>query len=393
MYVTNISEMQCGIRRALDIRAELVALVDSLGAQADAPAGEEDICLDDLKAVLDLKSTIGTMPSSWNDRRDVLAAYRSALARRLPPALQVRVLLDGASGSIPLHGAIRDELSRHLASPDVHARDVAQVWTLLRLGAVKAAPAWLSIDALVEHALKPTKGQKKPTKPAPDDDDSDSDDGCVVQNPRMTPAETFLVQLAFSAADGTHDRAIALRIGQECDARLAYQPRATPRRLEGELLGQIAALARDISPAIVFRRDVGVVFNNRVDTYRQYDPDVGTACFCPKNAFGCAISVELPYLVYALVDRVEVDVASNGLDAANDVNVVYVAPGNEVLVRPVGPFAQAVAIERAAAIAQTIEGVVGASSNIGSPCTHVSIALDGDATVLAVRVYGRAIVW
>ena len=319
------------------------------------------------------------------ERQKAASEYLAALAPRLSPSLRAGFLLEGVEQMHCVNGAVQDELLRRLSSSS-HKPDsghLARAWQLIRDGKIAATPAWLSCDALVEHALTSLTRHK---------DDGDGDEDSDAKNPEVTPAEAFFVLLAF-ASNETHDRAIALRISQECDARLRYQPTAAPTRIldGGELLGRIGTIRRDLSPAIRHRREIGVAFDNSVHEYHRYDPVTAPEFerLCVYLGSGSTLSVELPHLVYALVDRVEVDVVASATYGVPEIR--YASPGAEVLLRP---FTRKELPPRVASAVEviTVASVVKPDA-CAVPCTHVSISLDRTTTVVAVRLYGRAIVF
>ena len=383
----------------LALRDELVAAIDALPAALDGEGPDDEGVFEDLKTIIDLHHTLrakaaGT--STWAELQKASAEYRAALAPRLSPALQARFLLEGVQEMYgPNKGAVHDELLRILCSfssgtpqkaSNSDSDSLARAWNLIREGkiAVNKSSAWLSCAALVEYALKPDSSWKERGRI---DEEGEGDGDGMVRNPKVTPAEAFLVLLAFSSSSS--DSAIALRISQECDARLVYQPSATPHRIfEGELLSQIEAIKGDLSPAIRHRRQIGIVFDNRVHEYYRYATPFERYClYC--GGFGPALSVELPHLVYALVDRVELDVVDSPFADAGAAKFRYVTPGCEVMLRPFAkkslePF------KGDPTKVTTISADVKPEGS-GAVCTHVSVSLDRTTTVTAVRLYGSAI--
>lgn len=384
-----------GIKKTLEIRSALVESLRSLVEAAPMEGikkDEEDevVSLEDVKTIVDLMRKIGLRSSSgdWKQRSDEIGTYCVALARQLPPKMRAQMLLGNLCD---FFGEMEDELLGILCGTEASDADVAATWKLLRAGKINVSSAWLASRALVEHALRPCMRSHEEKRKSRRSSSGDDDWGPPQQNPTVSPAESFLVLLAMMSP--SHDKAIALRISQECDPRLGYQPSASPTRVEGELLGQVSRLARarGLSPAVLCRRDVGIVFDNKVNEFYRYDPDVQFRRLC-LSTFGPALSVELPHLVYALVDHVEVDVdADADVDADGPNELRYVSPGTEVMLRA---FSLSELTPRASSfgLPTTITTSL-PLKRVGEVCTHVSIAFKRPVTVVAVRVYGRAIVW
>ena len=389
-----------GLARAVKLRAELWALVDALPSLAmptdDAAAlpslgGDAAVRLEDVEALIEIKEDLDRVSGKWKSFTAELAAldaYRMALAERLPPAQHLRILLKlaGRTGgwARPMD-TLTEPLQSLLASPAAAAQDISAAWQLVRRGRL-SLPVSAASAAFIRHVLADVSDPRHP----PEQKEKDSG-----KHPRITPGESFLVQLAFSNTDAGTDAAIALRLAEECSPRLSYQPSATPVRLEGELLGQLHAglPARQLSPAVRFRRDIGIIFNGNRGQYYPYDPtrSLLPGVFCLSNQ---AISVEMPHLTYALVERVEVDVDDDSVKYAN-ARLTDVSPGTEVILEPYGdpplPPPPSSEITPPPALPKTLTKTLKPAAQ-AVPCTHVTIGLSG-STVHAVRVYGRSITW
>ena len=393
-----------GLARAVKLRAELWALVDALPSLAmptdDAAAlpslgGDAAVRLEDVEALIEIKEDLDRVSGKWKSFTAELAAldaYRMALAERLPPAQHLRMLLKLASrtgGWARPMSTLTEPLQSLLASPAAAAQDISAAWQLVRRGRL-SLPVSAASAAFIRHVLADVSDPRHP----PEQKEKDSG-----KHPRITPGESFLVQLAFSNTDAGTDAAIALRLAEECSPRLSYQPSATPVRLEGELLGQLHAglPARQLSPAVRFRRDIGIIFNDVRDYCYRYDPTklLLPGVYCDGKS---AISVELPHLTYALVERVEVDVDTHHVlyNEEDDARVRGVSPGTDVILEPYGdppslspppPLSSEIS-PPPKTLTKTLKPAAQAV-----PCTHVTISLSESTTVQAVRVYGRAITW
>jgi hypothetical protein len=117
------------------------------------------------------------------------------------------------------------------------------------------------------------------------------------------------------------------------------------------------------------------------------------------GGIGQGASIELPHLVYALVDRVEVDIMwmhyemssseSDECDSA-PVHLRYVSPGIEVMRVTYRDDIKVQTHELHAC--KTLAADVKVSGR-DRPCSHVTVGISGLTRVQAVRVFGRAIVF
>ena len=378
-----------GVARAVELRAELSALVDALPSlDADAlPSldGNAAVRLDDVEALISMKAHLGSW--EWEARKAALESYRMAMSEHLPPAQQLRMLLDQADGGeLRWKGVLKDSLLDLLASPAATTEDISAAWQLVRKGQL-SLPASAASPEFIRHVLSDVSD--------PPDPPERNNEG----NRRIEPGESFLVQLAFGSTDADTDAVIALRLSEESSPRLSYQPSATPVRFEGELLSQLHASlpARQLSPAVRFRRCVGVIFNNVRDEAYRYDPSQPLVQDVSSLKFygGGGISVELPHLTYALVERVEVDVETRSWGPP--VVISDISPGTEVVLPsyrdppPPKPSPKG-SLPPPPPPLVTLTATMKPADQV-VPCVHVSIDLSGSATVHAVRVYGRAISW
>ena len=368
------------IARAFELLAELTRAIDSV---PDGVGNNDDVDIDQVEALLKLKRAVLSVHSesaNWKETQEANSAYRASLAKRLKPELQVRLLLDGLDAS-RWCDATKSELLRILDEPDVNPRDVAAAWEMLRDGKLDPVAA-SACKALATHALVSAPRSRRSTN---NDDDYDDE---TPRNPKVSAAESFLVLLAFEKADTDLDEAVvALRISQECDARLCYQPSTRPIRLEGELLSGIRGLSRNLSPAIRHRREIGIVFNNRTSDFFRYLPELQVDKYCLGSEYGSALSIELPHLVYALVERVEIDITSSSC-----ARLRYVSPGSEVLLAAFNKN-EIQPCTNTRSKMTTLVGVVKTPADSTTVCTHVTVGVDAPFVLRAVRVYGRALVW
>ncbi len=133
----------------------------------------------------------------------------------------------------------------------------------------------------------------------------DYDDYGIVTKTYMMPAERFWVNVLASGRDDICRDDVMVCIGVDVDQRLRFMPQAVTVFEEGDLLPQIISHYKGagISPMIKWRRNVGILLGNDPCQFHDYYEFMEKAPFI-ANMF----SIELPYMCYAFVDRVEVDV-------------------------------------------------------------------------------------
>ena len=378
-----------GLKRATQLQHELYQLVAQLPSLSSDGTAAGSVDIDDINAVVKLKQHAAAEAegATWQSIRDEVATYRVALFAHLEPSAKLEILLSWAEdNSIVWTNDVKAELVRALVD-GLRTNDraiFAAAWRRVRSGELR-----LDADALAESDFARYvlfDAERPKTKRVEEEVDLGDE---YDRNPRIVPAEAFLVSLAFHS-DATDER-VALRISQECDARLMYQPSAAPTRLSGELLGQIHRLERrDMSPAVQHRRNIGLVFRNARSMAYCYDPTVPIDVVVFGGIFGGqGVSIELPHLVYALVDRVEIDVAALEHERECEAHLSIVAsPGIEVLRTKYRDD-----IERWALASSAPMMTLSADVKGGKPCSHVSVGVSDMTRIRAVRVFGRAIVF
>jgi hypothetical protein len=137
------------------------------------------------------------------------------------------------------------------------------------------------------------------------DDIEDEDEYENVNKTYMTSCERFWVNLIASGRDDVDKDNVILCLGMDVDQRLRYLPMKVTVFEEGDLLPQIVGHYKgaQISPMIKWRRNVGILLDNTPCKFHDYMEYIEGGPFMAS-----IFTIELPYMCYVYVDRVEIDV-------------------------------------------------------------------------------------
>ena len=178
-----------GVARAVELWAELSALVDALPSlDADALPlldGNAAVRLDDVEALIRLKENLGKW-EGWEARNAALESYRMAMSEHLPPAQQLRMLLGQAGGGgLRWTGVLKDTLLGLLASPAATPEDISAAWMLVHEGHL-SLPASAASPEFIRHVLFNVSRSSYPPNRAYRAEEGDSDSGALMAEKSFT---------------------------------------------------------------------------------------------------------------------------------------------------------------------------------------------------------------
>lgn len=370
--------------QVLRLRDELYEVVKQLPETLAKGKGGTMISAQEFSAIVKLKEQDAALSkgSTWASVREEVSAYKLALIEKIAPSIKLEIIQEWVDSIVTWTDDLKALLVKTLVDGKDEPKLFAIAWKLIGKDLLRLDARAFVTSAFAKYVVYDAKNDKSQRKTRICDDDEYS------TAPRITPTESFLVTLALSGSIADACR-ISLRIAQECDAMLVYQPSGVHTHIEGELLGQLHMLQRQLSPAIQHRRTLGVVIDNKRENTYQYDPTVLIDVLSLINE---SISIELPHLVYALIDRVEIDVDDSILGA--ETTIRYATPGIEVLqvsyrndlptYSPTNPISYH-------KTCRTMSMDINESLR-EKPCAHVSVGLSHMTHIRALRLFGRAII-
>ena len=358
-----------GLQKVIELKKALSsALNDLLVCESQ----DIEIDIEHVKTAFVLKSFEAPL---FSERLAMMKDYKIKVASLLKTKEIMTLISDGTLDFKHLSTDANTLYKDIIASCD-NAILASSIWDLIKKGVLNAGSDAIGCKAIVKQALESTDERRIINL---EDDE---------QYTNISPAETFLLNLAFSTEDPDIMRTIAMRMSQECDPRLMYTPSASPKRFQGSLLEQIFNQRRNLSPAIINRRELGIVFENSISRYHKYVPFEEISEYC-IGALGAVLSVELPHLTFALVEKVEVTVEVPVYRAAN--NITYVSAGTGIMMRP---FVDLALNKKDRNTETMILSRVLKPEDQNIPCAHVSIGINNTpCTIVSVRLYGTALMW
>lgn len=223
-----------------------------------------------------------------------------------------------------------------------------------------------------------------------EDYDSSSEYGCGVLKTLMTPQERFWLNVVVgcSKEDVVDMQKLLTCLALDVDQRQRFLPmKATVfGEGEGDLLPQIMAHyeGAQISPVIKWRRNLGILLDNKPHQFHEFSEVIGDGC----SVFVNKLTVELPYMCYAYVDRVEVDILDYSWVQGE--KECYVDMGDEYILQHFRPYTKQNSHDGTTTIS-TIHKKCGDENEF--PCYYLSVSfgLSKFHAVKAVRVYGKAV--
>lgn len=149
--------------------------------------------------------------------------------------------------------------------------------------------------------------------------DSDEDD-ISKKKTQMTTLEHFWINVLASKRDDINKDDVMICLGTDVDQRLRFMPNKVTIFEEGDILPQIVQHYKDsnISPMIKYRRNVGILLENKPYDFYNYSEYMASGPF-----LSTMFTIEFPYMCYVYVDKIEVDIRDgfNILIDSNDSNI------------------------------------------------------------------------
>ncbi len=265
------------------------------------------------------------------------------------------------------------------------------LWDLVKSNTIKLTPQ--EIDQLdirfIEYIMSRSQ-YSNPFRITLKDENYTDDEEC---NPKahMNPMERFWINLIASGRMDIKDTdAVLLCLGLDVDPRLRYMPQKVTIFEDGDLLSQITAHYDNaaLSPMIKCRRNLGIIIENcnyNFHDYREYIKANGGSF--STNMF----AIEMPYMCYIYVDRIEVDGLSYYGSESKKTNG-YVDVGDEYIMNSFRPVNQQ-KDQMITLIPPELKTFTKKCKENTRPgyYTTISFGYSGYVTVYAVRVYGKAI--
>lgn len=276
------------------------------------------------------------------------------------------------------------------------------VWEMIKDGllTLDAGDVWELDTRFVKYVMKMRfyrnphriihQRSKKRVKNDAQEDDTSSDDeeDYAIVKTRMTPAERFWVNVLLAKRDNDNEFGALICLGLDTDRRAWYVPeKVTILGEDGEDLLPLIAhhyKSASISPLIGSRRGLGIILNNAPSQYYEY---------CDNTAFFAnMISIEMPYMCYVYVKRVEIDVVSRGESEETKGRDVYVTVGTELILDKCKPMPDKYRQDNG--FDEQLHTIKVDCKEKDTPGYYVSVSfgLFGSyETIRAVRIYGKAV--
>jgi len=205
----------------------------------------------------------------------------------------------------------------------------------------------------------------------------------------MTHRERFWVNVLASGRGDIDADKVLVCLGMDVDPRMRFMPQKVTVFEDGDLLPQIASHYKNaqLSPMIKWRRNLGILLENMQYQFHDYLEFMENGVFLTHM-----FTLELPYMCYAYVDHVEVDVSDFVWGEEDKKGVGYVEVGNEYILSAFKPFDKHKT--KITLTAQNINVVKKKCRENDVPGYYITISfglMNSYKTVNAVRMYGKAI--
>jgi hypothetical protein len=366
----------------------LLASCNGLFADAD-PSELATLTVDDLDRIIKRREAIGTL--GWEQARSEAKAlrdrYMSLPLHDLPPEQRAACVLKWADNGVDIK-AYKREVIDHCANSN--GKYYVALVDLVRKGALELTAADVAIlgAPFVEHVALRCRVKRTPAirinRPVDSDDyggsDNDSDDDGCTQ--KMMPMERLLVNMLVNFPEET---GLYAKLADACDPALRCLPMRS-RIVSGELIKEVAAIydeaSKTISPAVKCRRELGIIMDNEL--YRHYRLADMRQPTGELDVLASRFTIEFPYMCYAYVTRVEVDI---GTGAPADVKL-RIRGGGEHVMRSCRNYSKS--SKHAPTKVRTL-GATWENAEMPVACVEMCMGVDWQH-VYDVRIYGRALV-
>lgn len=223
---------------------------------------------------------------------------------------------------------------------------------------------------------------------------SNADDECddMCKNIKMSNLERLFINIICSDKEACGE-AFFIPYMVEADPRLRVMP--TRKTILGGSTSELVDSVNQhyagavVSPVIQYRRELGVIIDNNPNQFYKWS-DVFSDCGC-KGVCTSSITIEFPYMCYAYVDKVEVDV-DECYGQREKETYIMVLTGDEYIMRPFRelrgkePF-------KIATIKPKVITLKHDHIEKNDLCTHIMISfgLSQYQMVRNIRIYGKAV--
>lgn len=345
----------------------------------------------------------------WQEREERNKSLRSLYISSLPCSKdQLKAFMhwrDDSMGKFKFQDFCKEILAIiHEANNDV----LEFVWCM-----IGKKQLWFSLNQLatlpvtfIAYGLKKTAFNNKISPKNNTAEDDDEYDNMYTRNDNilMEGRERFWVDILATGAFNDHQTDILSCIGRATSPLMKSMPMQCTI-LEGELISKITEHYKNakISPMINIRRKLGVTLENTAFSFHEFEEVFNANT---TGIFATSLSIEMPYMCYVYVDRVELDIDNvsyltncNGKDTseiAANVPKIYVDVGQDYIAKPYVPYTNKKHTEQHYHDYKPITQIVTQNVPIeqSGPGYHVTVYFGLMAPLVYiynVRIYGRAI--
>jgi hypothetical protein len=328
---------------------------------------------------------------SWDEKRAYTQKIKDRYMNLLTDEAQVDAILHwkdhtGWATKIDI-GVYKQRIIEHVnrVEPVSHNRDPTYetAWSLIRDDNIVLTPKDICrLDTrFIKYAMSKRRMTdfRKSIAPASDNEE----DACDRHKAYMTPVERFCVNFLMSVASVDDIDAALECLGHAAVQKKLFLPQKLTVFEDGDILPHIIQHYNDtrLSPMIRCRRNVGIIMENMPHQFYDFQS------YSQAPFFASRFAIEFPYMCYVLVDRVEIDLIWSPFLDSNEAINCCVDTGDEYIMRMFGTPDKALEVDEAQVKTVSKTCTTGAEK----PCHYLTVSFNKYRTVVAIRVYGKAI--